>query len=595
MNLTINKRVATLRDALQQKKLDAYIFPSTDPHNGEYVPEYWKAREWISGFNGSAGTAVVTTHNAALWTDSRYFLAAEEQLRDTPFSLMKDRLPQTPSIPQWLKQELPAGSRVGIDATVNSYSQYKIWYDELSEAGIELVATEDILKEIWTNRPNIPLNPVEIHPLEFSGESTANKLERIRKSMDTSKADMLVISELDEIAWTLNLRGTDIHCNPVFVAYLVISKESATLFIYKEKITASVSDWLRKDNVQTENYDHIFSFLSQFENKKIQIDLSSANYALVQAISSTCPIINKLSPVAMMKAVKNPVEIKGYRNAMKRDGVAMVKFLKWLKPAVQTGQQTECSIDRVLTAFRAEGEYYRGISFDTIAGYAHHGAIVHYEATEETDIPLQPKGLLLLDSGAQYLDGTTDLTRTIALGPVTEEEMHDYTLVLKGHIRLAMVKFPEGSSGTQLDICARYAMWQEGINYLHGTGHGVGSYLNVHEGPHQLRMNYMPAPLQAYMTLTNEPGIYKAGKHGARTENTQLIIPFCEGEFGPFLQFDPLTLCPIDTTPIDWHMLTPDEIEWLNNYHHRVYEELSPLLDEEHKIWLKEVTQPHQY
>lgn len=595
MNLTINKRVASLRDALQQKGLAAYIFPSTDPHNGEYVPEHWKAREWISGFNGSAGTAVVTTHSAALWTDSRYFLAAEEQLRDTPFLLMKDRLSQTPSIPQWLKQELPSGCRVGIDATVNSYAQYKLWFDELSESGIELVATTDILKEIWTDRPGIPLNPVEIHPLEFSGKSTASKLERIRKKMSTAKADMLVISELDEIAWTLNLRGTDIHCNPVFVAYLIITTESAILFIYEEKITATVSDWLQHSKVQTANYDRIFSFLSQFKNKKIQIDLSSANYALVQAISSTCHLIDKHSPIAMMKAVKNPVEIKGYREAMKRDGVAMVKFLKWLKPAVQKGGQTECSIDKVLTAFRAEGAYYRGISFDTIAGYAHHGAIVHYEATEETDIPLRPEGLLLLDSGAQYLDGTTDLTRTIALGPVTEEEMHDYTLVLKGHICLAMVKFPEGSSGTQLDICARYAMWQEGINYLHGTGHGVGSYLNVHEGPHQLRMNYMPAPLQAYMTLTNEPGIYKAGKHGARTENTQLIIPFCEGEFGPFLQFDPLTLCPIDTTPIDWRMLTPDETEWLNSYHHRVYEELSPLLDEEHKIWLKEATQPHKY
>lgn len=594
MNTRIGQRVAKLRAALQQKGLNAYIFPSTDPHNGEYIPDYWKAREWISGFNGSAGTAVVTIQNAALWTDSRYFLAAEEQLQGTPFSLMKERLVQTPSIPQWLGKELPPGSKVGIDATVNSLSQYKTWRTELAEYDIELVATTDILSDIWTDRPSIPLAPIELQPLEFAGETSSDKLNRLRKELKKSHADILVISELDEIAWTLNLRGTDIHCNPVFVSYLILTIHSATLFTFKEKITEQVHNYLSENNIQTENYDKVFHFLSQLKNKNIQLDSGSANFALINAISNNCHIIDTESPVAMMKAVKNQTEVNGYRNAMRRDGVALVKFLKWLKSAVASGHQTECSIDHTLTQFRAEGCYYKGISFDTIAGYAHHGAIVHYEATEESDIPLEPKGLLLLDSGAQYLDGTTDITRTIALGPVTDEEKHDYTLVLKGHIRLAMVKFPEGSSGTQLDICARYAMWQEGINYLHGTGHGVGSYLNVHEGPHQLRMNYMPAPLLPYMTVTNEPGIYKAGKHGVRIENTQLIVPFCQGEFGPFLQFEPLTLCPIDTTPIDWHMLNKEEIEWLNHYHQRVYDELSPLLDEEHKLWLKEVTQPHE-
>lgn len=594
MNTRIGQRVAKLRAALQQKGLNAYIFPSTDPHNGEYIPDYWKAREWISGFNGSAGTAVVTIQNAALWTDSRYFLAAEEQLQGTPFSLMKERLVQTPSIPQWLGKELPPESKVGIDATVNSLSQYKTWGTELAEYGIELVATTDILSDIWTDRPSIPLAPIELQPLEFAGETSADKLNRLRKELKKSHADILVISELDEIAWTLNLRGTDIHCNPVFVSYLILTTHSATLFTFKEKITEQVHNYLSENNIQTENYDKVFHFLSQLKSKNIQLDSGSANFALINAISNSCHIIDTESPVAMMKAVKNQTEVNGYRNAMRRDGVALVKFLKWLKPAVTNGHQTECSIDHTLTQFRAEGSYYKGISFDTIAGYAHHGAIVHYEATEESDIPLEPKGLLLLDSGAQYLDGTTDITRTIALGPVTDEEIHDYTLVLKGHIRLAMVKFPEGSSGTQLDICARYAMWQEGINYLHGTGHGVGSYLNVHEGPHQLRMNYMPAPLLPYMTVTNEPGIYKAGKHGVRIENTQLIVPFCQGEFGPFLQFEPLTLCPIDTTPIDWHMLNKEEIEWLNHYHQRVYDELSPLLDEEHKLWLKEATQPHE-
>lgn len=593
MNNTINQRVDNLRKILVSEKLDAFIFPSTDPHNGEYIPDYWKTREWISGFNGSAGTAVVTIEHAALWTDSRYFLAAEKQLEDTPFQLMKDRLPETPSITEWLADNLRLGSRVGFDRTVNSYEQVEIWRSDLAEHGIELTDCTDPIAELWTDRPEIPKHPVIQHPLEFAGKTVSDKLAQLRLTMQKALADALILTELDEIAWTLNLRGSDIHCNPVFVSYLVITKEEATLFIYSEKIYAAVAEELQQSGIAVKDYGQIFPYLNTLDNTKIMLDLSSANYALYQSIPATSHIINRESPVAWMKAIKNPAEIAGFHQAMLRDGVALVQFLKWLKPAVATGRETEMSIDRKLTELRSRQPLYRDISFDTIAGYAAHGAIVHYEATEETDIPLKPEGLLLLDSGAQYQDGTTDITRTIALGPTTPEQKRDYTLVLKGHIALSRAKFPEGTTGTQLDICARYAMWQEGINYLHGTGHGVGSYLNVHEGPHQIRMNHVPTPFSAGMTVTDEPGIYRAGAHGVRIENTLLVVPFKETEFGTFLQFEPLTLCPIDKEPILWELLDPTEIDWLNQYHQTVYDRLAPLLEEEERIWLKEQTVPH--
>lgn len=590
MKQEVTERVNQLRTFMKAKGLDAFIFPSTDPHCGEYVPEHWKAREWISGFNGSAGTAVVTLDNAALWTDSRYFIAAEEQLDGTPFSLMKDKLPTTPTIAQWLTQQLKQGSVVGMNAWDNTINDVFDMESDLNAAGISVNTMLDPTIELWVNRPPIPTNKVELHPIEYAGVGTPEKLSGIRNAMKEEHCDGFIVCALDEIAWTLNLRGTDIHCNPLFVSYLFITENTCTLYINKEKLTQEVENYLTACNIMLRPYESITDDIKCYKGKKILFNKDTTNFMIFNSIPENCRIKNRPSPIALMRIVKNHTEIEGYRRAMIRDGVALVKFLKWLKPAVEKGGQTEISIDRKLTSFRAEQEKYRDISFDTIAGYGAHGAIVHYEATPETEIELQPKGLLLLDSGAQYLDGTTDITRTIALGPVTDEEKHDYTLVLKGHILLARTKFPEGSSGTQLDICARYAMWQDGINYLHGTGHGVGSYLCVHEGPHQLRMNYMPTPLKAYMTLTNEPGIYKAGKHGVRIENTQLIIPYMETEFGRFLQFEPLTLCPIDTTPIDFTMLNREEVEWLNNYHHTVYERLSPHLDYEHRQWLAEAT-----
>ena len=595
MKETITQRVGSLRAYLHHKGLAAYIFPSTDPHGSEYPPAHWKTREWVSGFDGSAGTAVVTLDDAALWTDSRYFIAAANQLQGTPFRLMKEHVEGTPSIAEWLADVLPAGSRVGIDGWTSSTAEVDLMATGLMRHGIALEVTENPADTLWVNRPALPDDPVCIQPLRYAGRDVAEKLSLLRTDLSTREADGLVLTALDEIAWTLNLRGTDVHCNPVFVSYMLVTPDRCTLYINKVKLTDEVSAHLAKAGVRIRDYGDIIPDLRQSGIRRMLLDPAGVNFTLRRNLPEGCAIIDAPSPAAMRKAVKCPAEVEGFRRAMLRDGVAMVKFLRWLKPAVEAGGQTELSVCRKLAVLRAEQDLYCGESFDTIAGYAAHGAIVHYEPTPETDIPLRPKGLLLLDSGAQYEDGTTDLTRTIALGPVTEEERRDYTLVLKGHIRLALAKFPQGCSGTQLDVCARYAMWQEGINFLHGTGHGVGSRLCVHEGPHQIRMNYMPAPLQPYMTVTNEPGIYKEGRHGVRIENTQIILPYKETEFGTFLQFDPLTLCPIDRVAIDWPLLGAEETAWLNSYHRRVYEQLHPLLDDEHRAWLWEATRPHYF
>lgn len=579
---------------MKREHLSAFIFPSTDAHQSEYVADHWRGREWISGFNGSAGTAVVTMKSAALWTDSRYFLAAEEQLEDTEYQLMRLKMEGTPTITEWLGKELQdvQSPEVGLDGMVNSYNYVKdLSYSLRKLGGITLRTNLDPLEQIWENRPSLPANPVEIQPLEYAGETLASKVVRIRKSLRELHADGMLVSALDDIAWTLNLRGTDVHCNPVFVSYLLIESDKVSLFVDDNKLSPEVKQYLQDNQVSLYNYNKVEKCLESYSEYNILLDGDETSYYLWKTVKCQ-EIVAAASPIPAMKAVKNKAEIEGYRSAMLKDGVAMVKFLKWLKPAVEAGGQTEISIDEKLTSLRAEQKLFRDISFDTIAGYAQHGAIVHYEATPETDVVLKPEGLILIDSGAQYQDGTTDITRTIALGPVSEEMKHIYTLVLKAHIQLELVKFPDGASGTQLDAVGRECMWREGYNFLHGTGHGVGSYLCVHEGPHQIRMEWMPTPLRAGMTLTDEPGLYLAGKFGVRIENTVLISDYMSTEFGKFLQIEPLTLCPIDTTPIDVDMLLPEEIDWLNAYHHSVYEKLSPFLDEEEKIWLENATKP---
>lgn len=591
MNM-INQRLESLREVMKREHLAAFIFPSTDAHQSEYVADHWMGRAWISGFDGSAGTAVVTMHSAALWTDSRYFLAAEEQLKGTEFQLMKLKIPGTLSIAEWLGKELQDvdSPEVGLDGWVNSYSSTSGLIADLRKAGGITVRTNfDPLEEIWKDRPSIPLKPVEIQPMEFAGEDVPSKIKRIRLALRAQHADGMLVSALDDIAWTLNLRGTDVHCVPVLVSYLLIASDKVSLFVDEAKVSSEIRAYLESNGVSIYKYNKVEEGLKAYSEYNILLDGNETSYYLWKAVRCQ-EIVQASSPIPAMKAVKNEAEIAGYRSAMLKDGVAMVKFLKWLLPAVEAGGETEVSIDKKLTALRAEQKLFRDISFDTIAGYQAHGAIVHYEATPETDIPLKPEGLLLLDSGAQYQDGTTDITRTIALGPITEEMKHIYTLVLKAHIQLELAKFPDGASGTQLDALGRECMWREGFNFLHGTGHGVGSYLSVHEGPHQIRMEYMPTPLRAGMTLTDEPGLYLAGKFGVRIENTVLLSDYMKTEFGKFLQIEPLTLCPIDTAPIDLAMLMPEELAWLNEYHAKVYAELAPYLDEEEKKWLENAT-----
>lgn len=591
----IAQRLEALREVMRRENLDAFIFPSTDPHNSEYVPDRWKGREWISGFNGSAGTAVVTMHSAALWTDSRYFIAAADQLSGTEFQLMKLKIEGTPTISEWLGSELRevSSAQVGVDGMCNSAANVEVLVSDLRrEGGITVRTNLDPLDIVWTDRPQIPASKVEIQPVELAGETVASKLTRIRKALRDLHADGMLMSALDDVAWTLNLRGTDVHCTPVFVSYLLISTTSATLYINKEKLTPEAEAHLESQGVKMAGYDDVRKGIKEYAEYNILLDPNETNYTLSRLVDVQ-EVIRHKSPIPAMKAIKNEAEIRGYRSAMLKDGIALVKFLRWLKPAVEAGGQTEISIDKKLTSLRAEQPLFRDISFDTIAGYGAHGAIVHYEATPETDIPLEPHGLLLLDSGAQYQDGTTDITRTIALGPVSDYEKHIYTLVLKGHIQLEICKFPSGASGTQMDILAREAMWREGLNYLHGTGHGVGSYLSVHEGPHQFRLEWMPAPFLENMTVTDEPGIYLAGQFGVRIENTLLISHYKDTEFGKFLQFESLTLCPIDTTPVVKEELLPEEVAWLNEYHQHVYDVLAPHLDDEgDKEWLRKATMP---
>lgn len=594
MSNVVSARLEQLRDVMRRERLAAFIFPSTDPHGSEYVPERWKGREWITGFDGSAGVAVVTLRSAALWTDSRYFLAAEEQLRGTEYLLMRERVDGTPTVAQWLAEQLCDSeiTEVGIDGMCCPAVEVEQLKADMRERGGFTVRTNfDPLERIWTDRPPVPENMVRVHGMEYAGEACASKLARVRKVLRSEHADGMLVSALDDIAWLLNLRGNDVRCNPVVVSYLLISSDKATLYINKVKLAPEIVDYLEKEGVGVDDYANVAQGLKDYFEYNILLDPCETNHTLYK-IASCHHVVRKTSPVPAMKAVKNEVEIAGFHNAMVKDGVALTRFLMWLKPAVENGGETEMSVAEKLTALRREQQLFSDVSFDTIAGYEGHGAIVHYEATASTDTELRPAGLLLMDSGAQYKDGTTDVTRTVALGEVTAEQRRVYTLVLKGHLQLQNLKFPDGASGTQLDAVARMAMWREGMNYMHGTGHGVGAYLNVHEGPHQIRMEWRPASLRAGMTVTDEPGLYLPGRFGVRTENVLLVKEYRETEFGKFLQFEPLTLCPIDKTPIDADMLTAEERLWFDDYHRHVFARLSPHLDERERAWLADACSP---
>lgn len=588
MNPTINERIAALRAYIASKDIQAFIIPSTDPHLSEYVASHWQSREWISGFTGSAGTVVVTAGEAGLWTDSRYFLQAAQQIEGTGIVLYKEMLPGTPDIPAFLNSRLQEGDTVGIDGKMFSAAAVEHLQKELDKSRIHVKSIADPMQLLWSDRPAMPSEPAYVYDTKYAGKSFAEKLTAVRKEMEAAGAEALLLPALDEIAWLLNIRGNDVHCNPVAVSYLLVEKQGVHYFIQPRKVTAGLASYLNANGISVHAYEEIEDYLRNLTSRNILVNPAKTNYAIYSAIRPGCRIIEGASPVTLLKAVRNEQEIAGLHAAMQRDGVALVKFLKWLEEAVPAGRETEISIDRKLHAFRAEQPLYMGESFDTIAGYKAHGAIVHYEATPETDAALKPEGFLLLDSGAQYLDGTTDITRTIALGNLTEEEKTDYTLILKGHIALATAVFPEGTRGAQLDVLARMPIWKRHMNYLHGTGHGVGHFLNVHEGPQSIRMNENPIALQPGMVTSNEPGVYKAGSHGIRTENLMLTVAAGEGMFGNYLKFETLTLCPICRKGIIREMLTAEETGWLNEYHRTVYEKLSPYLDNDEKEWLKE-------
>ena len=590
MKQSIKERIHALRMAFRPNNIKAFIIPSTDPHLSEYVAPYWMSREWISGFTGSAGTAVILMDKAGLWTDSRYFLQAEKELEGSGITLYKEMLPETPSITKFLCQNLKPGESVSIDGKMFSVQQVEQMKEDLAPYQLQVHLFGDPLKNIWKDRPSMPDAPAFIYDVKYAGKSCGEKVAAIRTELKKKGIFALFLSSLDEIAWTLNLRGSDVHCNPVIVSYLLVTQDEVVYFISPEKITQEVNEYLQEQQVSLRKYDEAESFLNSFTGENILIDPKKTNYAIYSAINPACKVVRGESPVTLLKAIRNEQEIAGIHHAMQRDGVALVKFLKWLEASVLSGKETELSVDRKLHEFRAAQPLYMGESFDTIAGYKEHGAIVHYSATEESDVTLQSKGFLLLDSGAQYLDGTTDITRTIALGELTEEEKTDYTLILKGHIALAMAKFPAGTRGAQLDVLARMPIWSHGMNFLHGTGHGVGHFLSVHEGPQSIRMNENPIVLQPGMVTSNEPGVYKAGSHGIRTENLTLVCKDKEGMFGEYFKFETITLCPICKKGIIKEMLTAEEVKWFNDYHQTVYKKLSPSLNEEEKKWLLEAT-----
>lgn len=592
MTTTIPARIHALREAMDRKQIDAYIIPSSDPHLSEYPADRWKSREWLSGFDGSAGTLVVIADKAGLWTDSRYFLQADMQLQGSGIELYKASLPETPSITDFLLNELSPGKTVGLDGFTYSAAEGEHLEKLLGRKGIVLETAYDLVDLIWKDRPAIPGNSLFEMPEELSGKRVSEKLNEINDLLHKEGADCLLLGALDEIAWTFNIRGTDVAYNPVAISYGFVSEEESILFIDPKKMTAEVAEKLKKEGVTLADYTRIQTYLSRLSNDKtVYIDAKKTNLSLFNAIPKGCKIIEGLTPANHLKSIKNETEIKGFRNALLKDGIALTKFYIWLEKQMTTGETvTELSASEKLTSLRAEQAMYLMDSFSTICGYAGHGAIVHYSPTPESNITFKPEGLLLMDSGAQYMDGTTDITRTIALGEPTEQMKKDFTRTLKGMISIAKCKFPEGTRGCQIDILARKALWDAGIQYLHGTSHGIGHCLNVHEGPQSIRMDENPVSLKPGMIMSNEPAMYRTGEYGIRIENMILTQNDSETEWGKFLCFDTLTLCYIDTRLVLVSMLSAREHAWLNKYHQKVYELLSPHLNEEEKAWLKEKT-----
>ena len=581
-------RLNALRNEMALHNIQAFIIPGTDPHQSEYYAEHWGCRTWISGFNGSAGTAVVTTDNAGLWTDSRYFLQADEQLADSGFTLFKDGMPETPSIEAWLSSVLPAGSTVAIDGTLFSTTAVEKMIAFFELHGISLVTDFMPFDKIWQDRPSLPDTPFFAHDLEYCGENATSKIMRVMQAVEESGANALLLSALDDIAWIYNIRGRDVNYNPMTYAYAYIDNVRRILFVDSKKLNEENMTHLRTIGVEQMPYEEVFDFATSLRDKKVSINPAKLNYTLYNNLNTAT--IREDGPIAMFKAIKNEVQIAGMRRAMVRDGVALVRFFRWLDSSIDAGKATEMSAAQQLRQFRAEQNLFVDESFGTICGYNEHGAIVHYSATPESDATIRRKGFLLVDSGAQYLDGTTDITRTVALGTPTPQQKRDFTLVLKGHIALSRCQFPEGTRGAQLDAIARMPLWKDGLTYLHGTGHGVGQFLNVHEGPQSIRLQENPTPLVPGMITSNEPGLYRAGDYGIRHENLILTVPAQETEFGKFYCFEPLTLFPFDKQALDMTIMQPHEIAWLNDYHRMVYDRLKSSLTSDECEWLREAT-----
>ena len=589
--MEVRERLVALRKLMKEQGIAAVVVPSVDPHGSEYVAEHWQERKWVSGFTGSAGTAVITTDGGCLWTDSRYFLQAAEQLKASGLQLQKDGEIGAPTIAEWLGKTLAKGATVAVNAAMFAVNELNALRHDLQEQGLALDTHHDLIAQVWTDRPALPLDAIYELPLKYAGRLAADKLADVRRAIAAKNIDITLFTALDDVAWLLNMRGNDIAYNPVAIAFVWVDAERAILFINPEKVDTKMRQYLQATGVEVLPYDEVAEHLRAAKaGSRVGLDFGKVNYALYQSVGEKCTIVDFSSPVLGMKCVKNDVELVGFRCAMEKDGVALVRFMMWLEKAVPAGHESELSVIDKLHDFRAEQENFVEESFNTIAGYADHGAIVHYGSTPESNVPLKAENFLLLDSGAQFYDATTDITRTIPLGPTTAKQKRDYTLVMKGHIALAEARFPYGTRGNQIDILARQFLWQNGLSYGHGTGHGVGHFLGDHEGPQSIRTDNNPTRLEPGMVVSDEPGVYIAGEYGIRHENLLAVREVETTEFGRFLGFEILTLCPFDTTALDRTLMTAGEIDWLNRYHKMVYERLSPRLNDTERAWLRDKT-----
>jgi Xaa-Pro aminopeptidase len=590
MKQKIIERIAAIREIMHHENLDAFYISGTDPHMSEYLCDYWQTRKFFTGFTGSFGEMLITRESAGLWTDTRYFIQAEEQLAGTSISMHKLRVPEAIPVSKWLKLNIQAGCRIGVDPLSLPLATYRLFREELDSLNIEIVFLPDAINEVWANRPPLPQKPVFEHPEIQAGESRQGKIQRIISEIENVGATLTIISALDDLAWAFNLRGSDVVYNPVFMGFGILGKQYRMLFVHKPALSEKLLIQLTGEGIKVLEYEEFYGFIKSLHDETILVDPSTFNSGAWLAINKKNRLIENTSVPALLKAVKNDIELNGFRAAMRNDGAALVAFLFWLKENIGKIPITEYSVGVELAKFRSGPPCFKGESFSPIVGYSDHGAIVHLSVDETNAHELKPQGLLLFDSGGQYSSGTTDVTRTVALGPVTGQQKRDFTLVLKGMIRLSMAVFPAGTKGVHLDILARQALWENGLNYGHGTGHGVGHFLCVHEGPASIRQEYNPHEIKPGMVFSNEPGLYRTGEYGIRTENMMVCVEKETTEFGRFLGFETLTVCPIDTSLVVKELLLPAELGWLNSYHQKVRSELQPVIKGKLKDFLIKIT-----